>query len=140
MNEQELKHYGVLGMKWGKRKAANTVNKSYTAKQRKNDRAFYGDRGEKRINKKLNEGYGLRGARHYEAERKAKNEKRKKIVKRGAKRAGKALASIGTYYMVDQVFYNGAGTKLAKAAFIQTGRKLTEVYLKARGSKGVTWL
>lgn len=65
-----LMHYGVLGMKWGHRKSTNASNKNshnknYTDKQRKNDRAFYGQRGEKRINKKLNEGYGLRGARHF---------------------------------------------------------------------------
>lgn len=80
-NQYELYHYGIKGMKWGRRKkrdSKNAHNKNYTDKQRKNDRAFYGEKGEKRINKKLNEGYGLRGARHFEAERRQRVEKRKK--------------------------------------------------------------
>ena len=71
----ELFHYGVKGMKWGVRRKGNEHNKNYTDKQRKNDRAMYGDRAEKRINRKLNEGYGLRGARHFEVERRERKEK-----------------------------------------------------------------
>lgn len=81
-----LAHYGVKGMKWGVRRARKTSsssrNKSYTEKQRKNDRAFYGAKGERRINRNLNKGYGLRGARHLEVERRDAREKRKKFAKK----------------------------------------------------------
>ena len=58
-------------------KQTASANSGYSSKQRKRDRAFYGKRGEKRINKKLNQGHGLQGARHYEVERKEKREKNK---------------------------------------------------------------
>lgn len=133
----ELTHYGVKGMKWGVRR--NRVNKDYSAKQRKQDRAFYGKGGEKRINKKLNEGHGLRGARHYEAERKERGEKMKRIAKKGAKKVGKALSTVGTYYIIDQVFYNGAGTRIAKEAIVQTGRAAVTGILMAMGRTDIKW-
>lgn len=102
-----LAHYGVKGMKWGEvHHKRNEHNKSYTDKQRKNDRAMYGNRAEKRINRKLNEGYGLQGARHFEVERKERSEKRKKTVRK----AGTTVASL---VLGDYLFNGGANTKLA---------------------------
>ena len=118
----ELYHYGVKGMKWGRRKANTSHNKNYSDKQRKNDRAFYGGRGEKRINKKLNEGYGLRGARHFEAERKARTEKIQRTVKKGAKKATKTMTKIGVLYIQDQLLFNGAGTEAVKSTVKNVGR------------------
>ena len=135
----ELYHYGVKGMKWGKRKSTSSVNKSYTAKQRKQDRAFYGKGGEKRINKRLNEGHGLRGARHYEAERKEKAEKAKKVVKKGVKAASKAAGEIGMLYMTDQIFYGGAGTRAAKKAVQAIGILTVSAIAKARGATDIRW-
>lgn len=111
-NQYELYHHGVKGMKWGVRKNRNEHNKNYLDRQRKNDRAFYGARGEKRINRRLNEGYGLRGARHFEAERKERNEKRKRTAKKVVKRASKAAVGLGSAFVYDQVFMGGMGTKL----------------------------
>lgn len=114
-NQYELYHYGVKGMKWGHRKqrdSKNIHNKNYTDKQRKNDRAFYGEKGEKRINKKLNEGYGLRGARHFEAERRQRAEKRKKKLKKAGKVIKSTAATVGSAWLTDQLFYGGAGTRL----------------------------
>lgn len=114
-NQYELYHYGVKGMKWGvrkKRDSKNAHNKNYTDKQRKTDRAFYGEKGEKRINRKLNEGYGLRGARHFEAERRQRAEKRKKKLKKAGKAIKGTAAAVGSAWLTDQLFYGGVGTKL----------------------------
>lgn len=114
-NQYELYHYGIKGMKWGRRKkrdSKNAHNKNYTDKQRKNDRAFYGEKGEKRINKKLNEGYGLRGARHFEAERRQRVEKRKKTTKKVSKAISRTATAVGSAWLTDQLFYGGAGTRL----------------------------
>lgn len=139
MYELELYHHGVKGMKWGVRKKTSSVNKNYTAKQRKQDRAFYGSGGEKRINKRLNEGHGLRGARHYEAERKERVEKRKKTVKKGAKAVSKTMGKIGMLYMTDQIFYGGAGTKATKAAIKTIGMAAITAYTMARGGHDIKW-
>ena len=146
MNEQYLQHYGVKGMKWGVRRKTESKsahNKNYTDKQRKNDRAFYGNRGEKRINKKLNEGYGLRGARHFEVERKERQENAKKTAKRvarkGAKAATKAAKVVGGYMLYDQFFWGGAGRKAVTKAAKTAGRVAVTAVLKMRGADYVRW-
>ena len=124
MNNEELYHFGVKGMKWGVRRFQNKdgsytnagkkrrANENYSDKQRKHDRTFYGKGGERRINKKMNEGHGVQSARHYEVERKERNEKRKAAVKRvakkGAKKASRVLATIGVYGLYDEIFFGGA--------------------------------
>lgn len=142
MSEYELYHHGVKGMKWGvrkKRDSSSDHNKNYSDKQRKRDRAFYGKRGEKRINKKLNEGYGLQGARHHEVERKERAEKNKKLVRKGATKAAKVVSTMSTYYLIDQVFYNGAGTRVVKNAVKNAGRAAVTAYVKARGGYDIRW-
>ena len=136
-NETALAHYGVKGMKWGVRR--NRVNKDYTAKQRKRDRAFYGQGGERRINRRLNDGHSLQGARHYEAERKERREKRQKQLKKGAKKVTTALATVGTYYVYDQVFFGGAGTRAVKDVIKTVGMTAITAYHKARGGYDIHW-
>ena len=139
MNELELYHYGVNGMRWGVRRDRNRVNKSYSAKQRKQDRAFYGAGGEKRINRKLNDGHGLRGARHYEAERRERNDKIRKKVQKGAKKVKKTLVTVGTYYIYDQLFFGGAGTRAVKNAVKAVGMLTISAAAKARGGYDIHW-
>lgn len=63
----ELYHHGVKGMKWGVRKEPQ--NSSYSEKQRKRDLEVYGRGGVKRINRSMNEGSSISGARSKEADR-----------------------------------------------------------------------
>lgn len=139
MQQNELYHFGVKGMKWGVRKKTSSVNKGYTAKQRKQDRAFYGKSGEKRINKKLNEGHGLRGARHYEAERKERNEKIQRTAKKVTKKTAKVAVKVGKAYMTDQILFGGMGTKMVKEAVKQTGRAVVTAWVLANGGSDVRW-
>ena len=85
MSPNELQHHGILGQKWGvrryqnedgsytaegkARRSRNDANTEYTEKQRKYDRAVYSKGAEKRINRRMNEGYGLKAARSLEAQR-----------------------------------------------------------------------
>lgn len=139
----ELYHHGVKGMKWGVRRKRANHNNDYSDKQRKQDRAFYGKGGERRVNKKMNEGYGLRGARHFEAERKERNDKRKKtakkIAKKGAAITASALTTVGMMYVRDQAFNGGRGTEAAKKAVKKAGRAVVTAYAKARGAYDIRW-
>lgn len=137
----ELYHYGVKGMKWGRRKKTesssnsstkNSVNKDYTDKQRKRDRAFYGARGEKRINKRLNEGHGIQGARHYEVERQRRKEKTKKIVKKGAKVAAGILTTTGSLLIVDQIKTGGEGRRAVEKMIKSAGRTVVSTFHKQK--------
>lgn len=60
-----LEHYGVKGMKWGKRKR----NANYSDDQMKRDSQVYGKRGAKRINKNMNKGDSVSTARSLEKTR-----------------------------------------------------------------------
>ena len=91
----ELYHYGVKGMKWGvRKKSRNEPNKNYTEKQRKSDRALYGKGAERRINRKMNDGYNVSTARHFEVERRQRINKTKRIAKNTARVVGPIALTI----------------------------------------------
>lgn len=107
-----LAHYSVKGMKWGvRRKSRNTYNKNYSERQRKQDRAVYGHRAERRINRRMNEGYGVKGARAVEADRKERTDRRKATARRVGKKISKTAASIGSAFVMDQIFFGGRNTR-----------------------------
>lgn len=138
----ELYHFGVKGMKWGVRRSknsSNTTNPDYSGKQRKRDQALYGKSAEKRINKKLNKGHGLQGARHYEVERKERREKAAKRLRKGAKVASSIIGTVGMMYIRDQVFNDGRGTRAVGQATKKAGRKVVEGFIKMRGGTVIGW-
>lgn len=136
-NSDELYHYGIKGMKWGRRR--NRRNENYTDKQRKRDRALYGERGEQRINRKMNKGHGVQGARHYEVERRERKEKAKRAAKKGQKVAFSIISTIGSMYLIDQMYNEGRSTKAVKAGVKAAGRAVVTAYMKARGGTDIRW-
>lgn len=107
-----LVHYGVKGQKWGRRnwqledgtytaagrqhygignKRLNHVqNPNYSTKQRTRDKSLYGRGGVRRINRALNNGNSISGARSVEATRINKARAR-------ATRAGKVGSFVGSF-------------------------------------------
>ena len=86
----ELYHYGISGQKWGIRRWTNSdgtlneagkdrYNKNYSEGQRKRDESIYGKGGVRRINRAMNKGMPISGARTKEAERIAPARKSAKI-------------------------------------------------------------
>ena len=85
----ELQHYGVKGMKWGVRH--DTQNSNYSSEQRARDKAVYGRGGVKRINRSMNKGLGISGARSKEASR----INRHRAISRSARQVGSIIGGVG---------------------------------------------
>jgi hypothetical protein len=119
-----LIHFGVKGMHWGVRKAAPPANAGYTARQRGIDRRDFGNRGEKRINEKLNSGIKRGDARLSEQRRDAYQ----RLALVGATIAVQVLATSGGISAGSLPANRGAS---AAKAIASKAHKLT--YAKSRG-------
>lgn len=108
--EEFLAHYGVKGMRWGKRKQ----HENYEDNQVKRDVQVYGKRGAKRINKQLHDGASISVARGDEKTRRDAVMGKNKYVRQG----GKAAAAIGGVAAA-----NVAISGLGKVAASQSGQK-----------------
>ena len=136
----ELKHYGVKGMKWGVRKARKeyadldrakgiykNAKKSYNrqvgyagskakgfslsrAKRAEKDAAWNDVKAHKDRLDKTKE--------QYKTQKKAVRENAPIAAKleRGGKAVGMCLAAVGGMYLTDQVYFGGAGSRIAKSA------------------------
>lgn len=88
---EELYHHGVKGMKWGVRKEWNA---NYSDSQRIRDKAVYGRGGVKRINKSLNKGQTISGARSIEAARINTARRKARIAGQVGNTAGKVGGAV----------------------------------------------
>jgi len=61
--DEFLEHYGVPGMKWGKRKSKTTLATGYSKSQYNYDRGQMGNRYAKRVNKRVGKGDSVEDAR-----------------------------------------------------------------------------
>ena len=86
ISEDYLMHHGVKGMKWGVR---NEPNPKYSYEQRLRDRNVYGRLGVRRINKHMNNGLSISGARSHESNR-------INTARRSARVSGQAGSVVGT--------------------------------------------
>lgn len=107
--EDFLAHYGVKGMRWGKRK-----NPNYSDQQVKRDVQVYGKRGAKRINNSLNDGNSISVARGDEKTRRDNVMAKNKYVRQGGKIAGAAAGVV-----VGKLALSG----VKKAVMTETGQK-----------------
>lgn len=106
----ELYHHGVKGMKWGVRRYQNKDGSLTSA----------GKKRKRKISPETKERVKKTAA---------------KAVAKGAEISSKLLLASA----VDDVFYGGAGKKIAKEAVVQTGRAAITAYTMARGGYDIKW-
>lgn len=130
VRDTELYHHGIKGQKWGIRRYQNEdgsltsagkdrYNENYSKEQRLRDEALYGKSGVKRINRSMNEGYGVQGSRSLEARRIAKArdnaDTASSVGKFSGELAGWALGTIG-YSVCKSAMRNSSNVTMRQAA------------------------
>lgn len=149
MNELELYHYGVKGMKWGVRQAQEAgrdldrKKRAYNrAKLARNVSLMRGESGDSVAWKTDN--YHRAKSEYKQAKRDFNaNAPTRVKAQRGARKAAAALAKVGALYVADQKFLGGAGTKATKIAVEASvkviGMTAITAYTLARGGHDLKW-
>lgn len=161
----ELYHHGVKGMKWGVRRyqnkdgslteagvkkyakkqyAKDSLNSNTTALGKAYDRysgahKINADMKVRRSSKKQNEAAANKYLSAKKQESKQTRAKAKKVAIKGAEKTAKILNKVGKVYLTDQLFFGGAGTKLAKATAMTAGRAAVTAFVMARGGYDIKW-
>lgn len=147
MSEVYLMHYGIKGQKWGIRRYQNedgtrteAGKERYSLEQYKRDRDVYGDRGARRIQKRvIGEGDSVSGARSREADR--INSARKAATSGG--QIGRTVGAIGgaiggvvaSKYVVNflekkaNIDLSDPGVRLAVQGAVSAGASTVGTYL-----------
>lgn len=131
-NKDELCHYGVLGMKWGKSKSA--LNRRNASNYKGKGLTVAQANRQAKIDKAT-------AKKEAKAEKKAAraNMSSKDKIKHTAAKGKKAVATVAMASLVDDVYYDGKVKKTGRAAVKAAGRAATEAYLYKHGSIEVTW-
>ena len=131
----ELYHYGVKGMKWGRRKniLPSSKPKLRTYGVVKDERSKKSER-----QKRYEDDYGINPHRTNGTKPRSSNTVRQKID-HGASKSRKVLKKIGRYYAADQIFFGGAGRKAVKSAIQAIGILSISALARARGATDIHW-
>lgn len=130
-SNEELYHYGVLGMKLEKSTALNRRNASkYKGKGLTVAQASRQAKVDKANDKK---------AAKAEKKKVRANMTTKDKLKKTASKGKKAIGTAAMASLVDDVHYNGKVKKTGKAAVKAARRTATEAYLYKHGSIEVIW-
>ena len=165
MSEYVLMHHGVKGMKWGVRKKYLNANgslnergvkkyakKAYSKEAMSDTRVgrmwdrytgahkIIGDSMYKTSSAKKNRAAAEKYLNEKATSKKPITAKQtKKAVAKGASKLAEISAKVGVAYMSDQIFWGGAGTRLAKAAVKNAGRMVITGVEMARGGYDIHW-
>lgn len=150
----ELYHYGTKGMKWGVRRYQNKdgsltpagikryategyARDQYNSNTTRLGRVYDGLSGRHKAVAKATYRQSSAEANRERAERYVTD--KKEDVRDIPTKAATIIAKIGSAYAVDQVFFKGKGTKIAKSAINIAGRATITAFKMARGGYDIHW-
>lgn len=119
--------------------AAGKAYDAYTGAHKQHAKVMYDTRSKKQNRDRAEQYLADKEARKNQAVKNARKkvtkEKAAKYAAKGAEIASKAALMSA----VDDVFYGGAGKRVAKEAAIQTGRAVVTAYTMANGGYDIHW-